>query len=660
MTQKRILAADFDGSLHYKRVDVQDAKDLDWVISEAAAAHGRMDGLIAAAGVQNVVPALEYPPEKIGEMMNINYTGVYLSAVACAKQMIKYKTPGAMCLIGSMSGLIANKGFTSSVYNSSKAAVIQLARSLAMEWGIIKEFEGMRDSSVAGSQGWKRGIRVNVLCPGNIMTPMVRKNFEDDPELRAIWERENMMGRISEPEEYRGAALFMLSDASSFMTGSHLVVDGGYTAWVDVQEEEDAVVIPYNGEQPLAVSSWQHRNLQRSQNGNDQLDYLPSETGHPTRQRGQNDGRVYNGTVVDGYGVVQQGDNHGTIQVNNYHTLAKPTKEEEEKRLFEILLGSLAKDLDMDARLRNVKIAMNQTCQWLFRHKHFRTWSSQDPLEEYNPFLRITGKPGCGKSTLMKTALTYVDEQWDQSWCTVSYFFNARATEELEKSSLGLYRSLVHQIVSKNSQLETGFRQAFRSKVKSDVVTAWAETELQNYLIDILRSDESLRLCLFIDALDEGSEDDVRDLVAFCEELVACAKEPQEAIRIYMVDKYILDRSRGLLEVSGFTIQFIHETVREFLIDSQGLCRIDASLASNISGSSHELLKLGCLNYISACNIPDSFKDYGTVSHNVQELRMVPTEVESVGYKFPFMEYACGNIFLQTKHRGTIARKAIS
>lgn len=60
---------------------------------------------------------------------------------------------------------------------------------------------------------------------------MVRKNFEDDPELRALWERENMMGRISEPHEYRGAALFMLSDASSFMTGSHIVIDGGYTAW---------------------------------------------------------------------------------------------------------------------------------------------------------------------------------------------------------------------------------------------------------------------------------------------------------------------------------------------------------------------------------------------------------------------------------------------
>lgn len=105
-------------------------------------------------------------------MLAINFTGVYLSAVSCARQMIKYKSPGAMCLIGSMSGLIANKGFTSSVYNSSKAAVIQLGRSLAMEWGVIPEFEGIKDDGVADSRGRKRGIRVNVLCPGNIMTPV--------------------------------------------------------------------------------------------------------------------------------------------------------------------------------------------------------------------------------------------------------------------------------------------------------------------------------------------------------------------------------------------------------------------------------------------------------------------------------------------------------
>lgn len=89
--------------------------------------------------------------------MNINYGGVYLSAVSAARQMIKYDCPGSMVLVGSMSGLIANKGLRSSVYNSSKAAVEQLGRSLAMEWGKI----------VNG-----RAIRVNVLCPGNILTPV--------------------------------------------------------------------------------------------------------------------------------------------------------------------------------------------------------------------------------------------------------------------------------------------------------------------------------------------------------------------------------------------------------------------------------------------------------------------------------------------------------
>ena len=89
--------------------------------------------------------------------MDINFKGVYLSAVSCARQMIKYKTSGTMLLVGSMSGLIANKGFTASVYNSSKGAVIQLGRSLAMEWGKI--IDG-------------KPIRVNVLCPGNIMTPV--------------------------------------------------------------------------------------------------------------------------------------------------------------------------------------------------------------------------------------------------------------------------------------------------------------------------------------------------------------------------------------------------------------------------------------------------------------------------------------------------------
>lgn len=84
-----------------------------------------------------------------------------------------------------------------------------------MEWG--KVIDG-------------KPIRVNTLCPGNIITPMVEKNFKDDPSLKKKWENGNMLGRLSEAKEYRGAALFALSDASSFMTGSSLIVDGGYSA----------------------------------------------------------------------------------------------------------------------------------------------------------------------------------------------------------------------------------------------------------------------------------------------------------------------------------------------------------------------------------------------------------------------------------------------
>lgn len=118
--------------------------------------------------------------------------------------MFKYKIQGSMCLIASMSGTIANKGFIAPVYNSSKAAVVQLARNLAMEWGRVRP-----DGS--------GGIRVNTLSPGHILTPMVEENFRRGEADRKTWEENSMLGRISEPEEYKAAGLFLLSRASSYM-----------------------------------------------------------------------------------------------------------------------------------------------------------------------------------------------------------------------------------------------------------------------------------------------------------------------------------------------------------------------------------------------------------------------------------------------------------
>jgi NAD(P)-dependent dehydrogenase (short-subunit alcohol dehydrogenase family) len=105
-----------------------------------------------------------------------------------------------------------DQGLICSAYNASKAGVIQLGRNLASEWG-------------------QHNIRVNTISPGYIVTAMVEELFQKFPERRDDWPKQNMLGRLSKPAEYRGAAVFLISDASSFMTGADLKMDGGHSAW---------------------------------------------------------------------------------------------------------------------------------------------------------------------------------------------------------------------------------------------------------------------------------------------------------------------------------------------------------------------------------------------------------------------------------------------
>ena len=97
-------------------------------------------------------------------------------------------------------------------YNASKAGVLQLARNLAAEWG-------------------EHNIRVNTISPGYIVTDMVEQLFIEYPERRTEWPKHQMLGRLSKPREFRGAAVFLISDASSFMTGADVRMDGGHAAW---------------------------------------------------------------------------------------------------------------------------------------------------------------------------------------------------------------------------------------------------------------------------------------------------------------------------------------------------------------------------------------------------------------------------------------------
>ncbi|KAJ6789473.1 hypothetical protein PWT90_00274 [Aphanocladium album] len=215
---ERRVVPEWGGQLVYCQQDVRNSEQLEKRIEDIADENGQLNGVIAAAAFIETTPAIDYDVDDISRMLATNYTSVFMTAQASAKAMMKHKTKGSICMIASMSGLVANKGMLSPVYNSSKAALIQLARNLAMEWSPIKD-----DGS--------GGIRVNCLSPGHIETPMVLELFEKDPSMKKKWTTENMMGRLATTAEFKGAALFLISSASSFMTGNNLVVDGGHTAW---------------------------------------------------------------------------------------------------------------------------------------------------------------------------------------------------------------------------------------------------------------------------------------------------------------------------------------------------------------------------------------------------------------------------------------------
>ncbi|KAK8016313.1 NAD(P)-binding protein [Apiospora rasikravindrae] len=184
-------SGELETTLTYHQIDVRlGAGDINRVTQEIADEHGRLDGLIAAAGIQQETPRSR----------------------AVARQMMRLKKEGSLVFIASMSGTVANRGLICPVYNASKAGVIQLGRNLASEWG-------------------QHGIRVNTISPGYIVTDMVKKLFEKFPEREIEWPKQNMLGKLSKPEDYRGAAVFLLSDASRFMTGADLRIDGGHAAW---------------------------------------------------------------------------------------------------------------------------------------------------------------------------------------------------------------------------------------------------------------------------------------------------------------------------------------------------------------------------------------------------------------------------------------------
>ena len=189
--------------------DVTDEAAVDALVAATLAAYGPADILVNNAGISDPQPAESEPYELFRKVMAVNLDGVFLCTQRFARPMLE-QGRGSIVNVASVLGMVGAGQVPQASYTASKGAVLNMTRELAAQWA-------------------RRGIRVNALLPGWFPSEMTAEMFEDEGGQRWI-RRRTPMGRGGEPAEIAGAVIFLASDASSYVTGAALVVDGGWTA----------------------------------------------------------------------------------------------------------------------------------------------------------------------------------------------------------------------------------------------------------------------------------------------------------------------------------------------------------------------------------------------------------------------------------------------
>jgi NAD(P)-dependent dehydrogenase (short-subunit alcohol dehydrogenase family) len=186
---------------------VMDVADTN-AIKETIDNKGPFDILVNSAGLGRHSPSLETSVEDFDKVMDVNLRGAYFLTQAVARGLIEANKPGSLINISSQMGHVG--GVDRAVYAASKHAVEGFTKAMAIEWG-------------------RHQIRVNTICPTFIRTPLTQSTF-DNPKRKKWIEEKIKLGRVGEVQDVMGAVVFLASEASSMITGSALMIDGGWTA----------------------------------------------------------------------------------------------------------------------------------------------------------------------------------------------------------------------------------------------------------------------------------------------------------------------------------------------------------------------------------------------------------------------------------------------